>query len=78
MPIQLDKELLAYRCELSPEAFRQVIVGLQKGLYPSWTDEELTYHPLDAINFCCAVRYAVRCPELPFDLILRTLVNVRK
>jgi hypothetical protein len=61
-----------------PVDFRETIIEMHAMMHPAWTDEELCFHPHDAICFCEAIRCRFQCGGLRDDLILRTLVNWRK
>lgn len=73
----LHKELKQFGCDLTPDQFRDIVLGLRQAMHGTWTDEELLYHPYDALRFCAAVRARSR-DSLPDELVLRTLVNIRK
>lgn len=76
--VVLARELTSADCTLSPDEFRDTVQELKAIMYPAWSDEELTYHPEEAILFCNAVRKKSRCLALKNNLILRTLANSRK
>ena len=78
MKMRLDKELDQLGCDISADCFREILAGLFNGYYASWTDERLLYHPAEAIRYCEMVRSATRCNGLPDEMILRSLINLRK
>ena len=63
--------------EYSEDEFRDIIQEVFAVLHPSWTDEQLLFRPPDGMRFCEAVRCRTS-KGLPDELILRTLVNIRK
>lgn len=75
---RLEDELSGYNIKGGAEKFREVIADVKNGMCRNWTDEDLLCHPVDAIRFCAAVCGKLRCFDLPDDLILRTLLNMRK
>ena len=76
--IPLATELERLGCETSADGFRDMIQELKAVMYPCWTDEELMQHPDEAKRYCVVVRRQCKCKNLPDNLILRTLSNVRK
>ncbi len=78
MKRKLEEELAAGGCGLDPSAFRDLLLDQKERTSPSWTVDELVCHPDDAKNYCDAVRVATDAPRLPDDLILRTLMNIRR
>ncbi len=75
--MQLDKELELYGVSMEPKRFKELLGDLHINMHRAWTEEQLLYHPQDAIIFCHAVRH--RCgPGLPDEMILRALNNLRK
>ncbi len=78
MAIRLSKELESLGCKLDETEFRETLLELHVILHPSWTDEELLFHPRDASVYCEAIRFKTECSALPDHLILRTLINTRK
>jgi len=75
---RLDDELGNFGCGWSAEEFREFILELKALTSPAWTDEELTYHPDDAKDYCRMVRSRTQCATLPDHFILRSLINCRK
>lgn len=77
MQRRLADELKSYGCDIDPDEFRDLTAEMLHNMHRAWTDEELLYHPYDALRYCAAIR-ARSQDSLPDDLILRTLVNTRK
>lgn len=77
-PIQLEKELPRYGCDIDPKEFREIILELKAVMTPHWTSEELLYHMDDVRQYVNAVRCRTQCVGLPDFLVLRTLINIRK
>lgn len=76
--VRLEDELKAYRCTVDPEQFRDIIGDLKAAMYPSWSDEDLLHRPIEALRFCAVVRDRVRSLDLPDEIILGTMTNMRK
>lgn len=74
---RLSETLLQHGCEVEPQEFRERLAGIFRRLYPTWIQEELSYHPKQQILFCRTVRRELGC-KLPSHVILRTLANYRK
>ena len=74
----LKEELGRFGCDLDVAEFRDLLNELHGVMHPAWTDEELLFHPHDALRYCATVRCRTRCDGLPDSFILRTLVNNRK
>jgi hypothetical protein len=64
----------------SAEKFREAIVDEFKDTFAKrgWSGDELAMHPHSAIEFCHAVRARLNEHTVPYDLILRTLINIRR
>jgi hypothetical protein len=63
--------------QMSPAAFRELVLENFAQNYSNWTDEELLFEPREAMKFCKAIR--TQCDgKLSDNLILRTLINARK
>lgn len=75
--MKMAEELRQYGCSMEPEAFRDLVVELHQLLHPSWTDEQLLFHPYNAMQFCEAVRQKTQ-QWVPDHFVLRTLINCRK
>lgn len=60
--------------------FRDAVIDeFEESVAPrGWSGDELCFHPSHAIEYCERVRERVVCKSIPFPLILRTLVNIRK
>lgn len=71
-------ELMACGSPLKPQEFKELIVNMFHAKCRAWTDETLLVNPVEAIEFCDAVRKAARTPHAADSLILRTLTNLRK
>jgi transcriptional regulator with XRE-family HTH domain len=78
MSRKLEDELEQFHCEWDAGAFREMLEENKSLFAPSWTVDELVCHPDEAKKFCNAIRSLEGCAGLPDDLILRTLMNVRR
>lgn len=58
--------------------FDDSLVDVLHSLYREWTDEDLLFHPSEATRFCNIVRQRWHLPDLPDEVTLRCLVNIRK
>ena len=74
----LKKELLNAGCYADPDTFKELVVDLMNQSFGEQTVDELVCQPREARMLCNAVREKAECNELPDDLILGTLMNVRK
>ena len=63
---------------LSREELAEKIVDEFNGCYRSWTIDELMLHPREAARFCEDTRRKFTYWDLPDDIILRVILNVRK
>jgi len=78
MSRKLQDELKECGCELEPEQFRELLEERKMTTSPAWTIDDLVCHPDEAKNFCNLIRQETNCPKMADDLILRTLMNVRR
>lgn len=78
MTRKLETELEECDCRLSPAEFRELLEERKATTSPTWTIDDLVCHPPEAMAFCEQIRAETSCPKLPDDLILRTLMNVRR
>jgi len=78
MSRKLETELQECRCDLSPVDFRDLLIERKHDTSPAWTIDELVCHPDEAKEYCNVIRAETKCPEMSDDLILRTLMNVRR
>jgi hypothetical protein len=75
--VKLEAELLLFGSPTDAVEFEEVLQELHAVLHPSWTSEQLLYHPREALRFCEAIR--ARCGQgLPDEMVLRRLTNIRK
>ncbi len=74
----LKSELQACGCELLPAEFKQIVVDCLADMYKSRTIDELVCQPREARMLCNYARRRTNCSALPDQLILATLMNVRK
>lgn len=74
----LRKELQMCGCDLEPHEFRTLVADCFADMYKSRTVDELLSYPPEAEGLCLYVRGQAGCRQLPFDLILATLMNNRK
>jgi hypothetical protein len=77
--INLREELDRLGIKVSIAEFREAIRELHAVMFPSWSDEELLFHPEnEGAAFLHAVRTRFGCGNLSDHLVLRTLINWRK
>jgi hypothetical protein len=74
----LKAELLSAGCESDAAQFRELVVDCLSAMYRDRTVDELVCQPREARMFCNYVRQQARCSALRDQLILSTLMNVRK
>lgn len=74
----LKKELQHCDCSLESGAFRELAVDCLADMYKSRTIDELVCHPREARMLCNYIRKRADCKSLPDQLILSTLMNIRK
>lgn len=75
--MKLVDELKVYGVSMAPDEFEELIEELQVLMFPSWSGEQLLYHPRDGVRYCEAIR-ARAGQGLPDEMILRRLNNIRK
>ncbi len=78
MSRKLETELDECGCDLTPAAFRDVLVDKKHATSPAWTIDELVCHPDEAKEYCNVIRAELNCPKMDDSLILRTLMNIRR
>lgn len=78
MSRKLEEELEQCGCALTPSAFRELIEDMKAATSPAWTIDDLVCHPDEAKAFCETIRLKTSCSGMADDLILRTLMNVRR
>ena len=74
----LQSELEAVGCKMPANTFKQAVVDCLADMYKSQTIDELLCHPREAHALCNYVRLRLDCQNLSDQLILSTLMNVRK
>jgi hypothetical protein len=74
----LKTELSSIGCEIEAAQFRELVVDCLSAMYRDRTVDELVCQPREARMFCNYVRQQARCSALRDQLILSTLMNVRK
>lgn len=74
----LKSELLSVGYKIEAARFRELVVDCLFGMYRDRTIDELVCQPREARMFCNFVRQQTRCNDLRDQLILSTLMNVRK
>lgn len=74
------ESLLELGAPCSAEKFREEVKSqYAETVKPlGWSGDELCMHPDAAKEFCNGVRKRVRFQGIPDDLILRTLINIRR
>jgi transcriptional regulator with XRE-family HTH domain len=78
MSRRLEDELEQFKCSRDAGDFRELLEERKAVLAPNWSIDELVCHPDEAKNFCKTIRAEDGCGGLPDDLILRTLMNIRR
>ena len=66
------------QCPLTAVQFREMVVDTLAGMYRDRTIDELVCQPREARMLCNAVRQQSRCDSIKDQLVLSTLMNVRK
>jgi hypothetical protein len=74
----LRTELASIQCPLTAVQFREMVVDTLAGMYRDRTIDELVCQPREARMLCNAVRQQSRCDSIKDQLVLSTLMNVRK
>jgi len=77
MAMRLEKELKLFGCDVDPNAFEEMLGDVFANMFPGTSDEDLLYHPYDALQYCKAIRARSGC-DIPDHVILRRLINCRK
>lgn len=76
--MKLADEIAAAGYKGTLDQFKNHILRLKEDLFPKWTDEDLLRSPREALRYCNAVRYDIRCDGLSDDLITGALLGIRK
>ena len=76
--MRLEDELKAMGCDMDADTFRDSLADLFAETNRNCTVENLLCRWRDAGHFCALARYRLRLPETADELILRTLLNIRK
>jgi hypothetical protein len=74
----LIQDLRSAGCPMKPAEFKESVVDCLADMYKNRTIDELLCHPREAKGLCQYARRKARSERLPDDLILSTLMNVRK
>lgn len=74
----LKRELQEAGCQSGAAAFKELVGDCLADMYKSRTIDELICHPREARALCNYVRTQAQCSSLTDNLILSTLMNVRK
>ena len=77
MALNFADELERCGCTLSREDFYDLVQEVKAGFCPSWTEDELACHPVEAQQYCEAVRVRASAP-IPYQVIMHALINARK
>lgn len=64
--------------DVSPRGLLVAIADCMNEEFPGVTDEDILYDEFNPRRLVACVRIRTKCPTLPHDLILRTMVNGRK
>jgi hypothetical protein len=76
--VRLEKELEGRGLSVSPETLEATIIETFQKDYPGWTDENLLCRPAKASQFAAKIRLLVDEPGFPTNVVLQTLINLRK
>jgi len=74
----LKKEIENVECDIDPSRFKELTCDCHADMYKSVTIDEIVCHPREAMALCAQVRNRTGCQALSDELILSTLMNVRK
>jgi len=74
----LSNELKSCDCALPDNSFKQLVTDCIADMYKSRTIDEIVCHPREARALCNYIRQRASCGTLSDQLILSTLMNVRK
>lgn len=74
---KLQERLTEHGSTLSPDEFRGILIDTMFRHYGGWSLDELLCRPDESISYCGEVRKQVAA-SLPEELILKTLLNIRK
>jgi hypothetical protein len=74
----LKRDLQDAVCRLEAKAFKELVGDCLADMYKSRTIDEMICHPREARALCNYIRSRAQCTSLTDDLILSTLMNVRK
>jgi hypothetical protein len=74
----LKHELINNGCTIEPAVFKKRLVDIMSERFTGRTIDDLVCRPREAARFCDLIRDCTHCRALPNQLILRTLMNVRK
>ncbi len=74
----LKDELQAYGCNIDRDSFREMLADTFARMFPGQTDEDMLCDEFAPRRFVRAIRSQTKAPDLPYNLILRSLLNVRK
>ena len=74
----LKRELEKAECRIEPARFKEIACDCHADMYKSRTIDEIVCHPREAMALCNYVRMKADCSYLSDDLILSTMMNVRK
>lgn len=76
--MRLEDELKAHGCDLSPDAFQERLADLFAETNPGSTVEDMLCNWQRARDFCVLVRRMVNIRNTGDELVLHTLLNMRK
>lgn len=74
----LIRDLQEAGCQSGAAAFKELVGDCLADMYKSRTIDELICHPREARALCNYIRTRAQCNSLTDNLILSTLMNVRK
>lgn len=75
---RLSTELAFYGCDMTPDAFNDLLIEMLHNMAPSLGPEQMTYYP---IAFGAPYVHAIRARAgkgLPEEMIIRRLRNLQK
>ena len=77
-PVKLAPTLRSHGYADDPERFKELLMDLFAEMHRDCPVDEFLCDELDPRIFVKEVRHRTGCPKLPHELVLRTLLNMRK
>lgn len=77
MGMNLKRELARLGVDMEAREFEKLVIKTQIALYPKSTDEQVLFHPIEAMRLCERVSRAVG-KYVDHPVTLTAMVNARK